>query len=505
MSLFETLHLDGKFKPENDDGNIEYKLRLDLKDKDALRLFVTQMLWRLNEGKTLCNKYEAHYLLGVSDDGTYGRISKKELDNSIEIFKTGLKKANAVISIDEYHIFDKSYIFYAKIRKNHGIQNVEECTTIFVGPDGSGKTSLISRLTYDQEDDGNGYSRQLIFRHEYEKQTGTTTSIKKEIIGFKDNSVINYSTGIGMKWEEIAKKSDKLINLYDIPGSLKHIKKTFYGVSGINADKIYIVFSVNEFELMEEQIKCIIEYASLKKIPVKILINKIDLVDKTYNLEIINNYINKNIGKYDILYVSSVTSSGINDLYKDLNKTTKIKRDEQLELPMFVVNNTYYISDTGFVLAGIMESGTIGENDDVVIYDDILGITKAKIGSVYKKQITHESISSGESGSIHVIISETEKKLSMSMLKNCIVTNKMYKPIFRDLFKMDFIPDISRKEMFYIGRKYTVFTKNNIFSFILNSITNTKIDCTVLGIPVLIYDGYNIVKDDLNNCTIMYF
>lgn len=505
MSLFKTLLLEEKFKPENDDGNIEYKLRLDLKDKDSLRLFVTQMLWRLNEGKSLCNRYEAHYLLGVSDDGTFGRITKKDMDHTIQIFKSGLKKANASIVIEEYHLFDKSNIYYAKIRKNHGIHNVEECTTIFVGPDGSGKTSLISRLTYDQEDDGNGYSRQLIFRHEYEKLTGTTTTIKKEIIGFREDNVINYSTGIGMKWDEIAKKSDKLINLYDIPGSLKHIKKTFYGISSILTDKIYLVLSIKEFDLMKEQMICIINFAKLKNIPIKIILNKYDLVDETDKLEQINEYILKYYGKYEIFYVSSVTSEGIDKLYNDLNKTEKIKREHDFEIPIFVVNNTYYISDTGFVLAGIMESGTIEENDNIIIYDDILGMVKGKIGSIYKKQITHDSITSGESGSLHVIISETEKKLSMSMLKNCIITNELYKPVFRNSFTISFIKEISNRDIIYIGRKYKMFTKNNIFSFIVNKITDDKLECTVLGIPVLLYNGYCIIKDDLNNSTIMYF
>ena len=49
--LFDSLRIESKLIPENDVGNIEYKLRLDKKDVIGCRKLVSQMVWRLNQGK----------------------------------------------------------------------------------------------------------------------------------------------------------------------------------------------------------------------------------------------------------------------------------------------------------------------------------------------------------------------------------------------------------------------------------------------------------------------
>ncbi|CAM9243893.1 unnamed protein product, partial [Sphacelaria rigidula] len=49
---------------EDDEGNVEYKLKLVDPPLDRLEHLVTQMNWRLNEGKGECM-----YMLGYADDG----------------------------------------------------------------------------------------------------------------------------------------------------------------------------------------------------------------------------------------------------------------------------------------------------------------------------------------------------------------------------------------------------------------------------------------------------
>ena len=51
---------DKRFKPEVDEGNIEYKWRLDKKDVIGLKKLTSQMLWRLNEGYDITNNYEVY-------------------------------------------------------------------------------------------------------------------------------------------------------------------------------------------------------------------------------------------------------------------------------------------------------------------------------------------------------------------------------------------------------------------------------------------------------------
>ena len=59
---------------ENDDGNIEYKLKIDdYKASDA----TTQMRFRVNEGNG-----EARYFIGIGDDGAVLGISKEEYESN---------------------------------------------------------------------------------------------------------------------------------------------------------------------------------------------------------------------------------------------------------------------------------------------------------------------------------------------------------------------------------------------------------------------------------------
>ncbi len=78
MSQYNTIYNeeDKIFMEENDEGNIEYKWRLDYKNEYSLKKLVSQMLWRLNEGNERYGRYEAHYLLGVYDNGTPGKLSE---------------------------------------------------------------------------------------------------------------------------------------------------------------------------------------------------------------------------------------------------------------------------------------------------------------------------------------------------------------------------------------------------------------------------------------------
>ena len=60
---------------EDDNGNIEYKWKLDSKNELTLKKLTSQLLWRLNEGKEMYGIYEAHYILGVFDNGNLGNLT----------------------------------------------------------------------------------------------------------------------------------------------------------------------------------------------------------------------------------------------------------------------------------------------------------------------------------------------------------------------------------------------------------------------------------------------
>lgn len=62
-----------------EEGNIEYKLKLLNPSASRFEHLVTQMKWRLQEGRG-----EAIYEIGVADCGALKGLSEKELDDSLQ-------------------------------------------------------------------------------------------------------------------------------------------------------------------------------------------------------------------------------------------------------------------------------------------------------------------------------------------------------------------------------------------------------------------------------------
>ena len=62
-----------------------------------------------------------------------------------------------------------------------------------VGPADAGKSTLLGVLTRGELDNGRGKARLNLFRHLHEIQSGRTSSISKEILGFNaDGQVRSY-------------------------------------------------------------------------------------------------------------------------------------------------------------------------------------------------------------------------------------------------------------------------------------------------------------------------
>lgn len=68
-----------KLPPENDVGNIEYKIHVIKLNSKRFNKFVTQMNWRMYEGNGIC-----FYHIGIPDDGTPRGISYQYMKESLQ-------------------------------------------------------------------------------------------------------------------------------------------------------------------------------------------------------------------------------------------------------------------------------------------------------------------------------------------------------------------------------------------------------------------------------------
>ncbi len=71
-----------------------------------------------------------------------------------------------------------------------------------VGNVDAGKSTLLGVLTHGELDNGRGTARQRLFRHKHEMETGRTSSVGNDILGFDANGkVVNRTDGHGKKDE----------------------------------------------------------------------------------------------------------------------------------------------------------------------------------------------------------------------------------------------------------------------------------------------------------------
>lgn len=384
-SLFDITN--NKFYPENPEGNIEYKWRIDTKNSLGHTKLLTQLLWRINEGYELNGINEAEYLIGVYDNGKLGELSVDTLIKSINILKKIITEVNLIIISEEIKNINNSYVYYAKIKKEDKLK-INEKRIVVIGEQQSGKTTLISRLCYDSN------IIKYVLKHEHEKINGTTTDIKKEIIGIKNDKIINYSDYGG--WDDIALNSNSLINIYDIP--VINLKSIINYLLGINSDFIFICFK-DEKSL---DTKFYIDYC------------------KFYNIqyELIDFY---KIINYDKEY--------LNNIIINVSKLKSINTLNDINSKIFRIIDYYDIPEKGLILSGIQINKEFNENDNCIL---ISGPNQYDINikCIHKKTIKVNQINENESGSFNIeFINKNKFRLSKNsyIIDNIIKTNKKYK------------------------------------------------------------------------------
>ena len=286
----------GFLPPECADGNIEYKLKLVNPSPSRFEHLVTQMKWRLREGNG-----EAIYELGVEDKGMLVGLTEQEAAASLSTLYMMSEKLGASLTVlrerqiegeehqeqeddnDEYGRTwngDKNEPVVRKalevlVRKVPEDQESVELRVAVLGNIEVGKSTLLGVLTHGQLDNGRGSARLNLFRHRHEVQSGRTSSISREIMGFSsDGQPLTYSTFRSP--EEICEASSKLITFIDLAGHHKYLRTTIFGLMGHLPHAVLLLVSAVSGIAGTTR-----EHLSLAKaldLPVVVIVTKIDLV-----------------------------------------------------------------------------------------------------------------------------------------------------------------------------------------------------------------------------------
>lgn len=137
-----------------------------------------------------------------------------------------------------------------------GVEEVSEVRVAVVGNVDAGKSTTLGVLTRGGLDDGRGRARLALFRHPHEVETGRTSSVGGEILGFTAAGEPIFPTAHApadassakrekLGWEEICKRAAKVASFIDLAGHERYFKTTLYGLSGCAPDYVMLMVGGN--------------------------------------------------------------------------------------------------------------------------------------------------------------------------------------------------------------------------------------------------------------------
>jgi GTPase len=393
--------------PENDEGNIEYKYKLTNLTSETISKRMTQMKFRINEGNG-----EAFYFIGVMDNGTLLGLLEAEYTESVKnLYQIATNIECFVTKLSE-SIINGAYIGEFLIREADK-NNYVDLKIGVAGNVDAGKSTTIGTLTKNISDDGRGKARVHVFNYKHEIETGRTSSIGHQIMGFDiEGKVVSTKSSQTNTWLDVVNQSSKIVSFFDLAGHEKYLRTTIYGLTSMYLDYCLIMVGANmgvNHMTREHMSLCL-----TLKIPFIIIVSKIDIVPENileetmkkinnickngankvpYNVKTKNDvlYVAKNI-KNDaiipIIQISNVTSFNL-DLLKFMLNLLPVRNDfaEFINKPVeLLIDNTYSVTGHSTIVSGMLRSGTIKINDIVSLgpfYDE--SYKQVKVRSIHCK------------------------------------------------------------------------------------------------------------------------
>ena len=375
-------------EPENDEGNIEYKLKISPKSEKRKNELITQLSYRLNEGGGECV-----YILGVGDNGEMIGINDKDYNESMNHLNDMISLNDSVIlNNSKKQVEKEKYIYEILIRENIENKYIDIKVAVAGNVD-SGKSSLIGVLINGKNDNGRGLARLSVFNFPHEIKSGRTSSIAHQIMGFNSKGdVVNYDSSHKMDWPEIVKKSSKIISFFDLAGHEKYLKTTILGLSSSIPDLCIITVGANMG--LTKMTKEHIFLCVMLNIPFTIILTKIDICKNresvlkdtilsikkllklpgirrvTYKVNNIEDILlvtknRENNSIVPLFYISNVTGEGIDFVKQYLNFINKHKDNKNNENKNveYHIDTTFYVTGVGTVVGGQLKYGTIKVGD----------------------------------------------------------------------------------------------------------------------------------------------
>ncbi|KAF5295342.1 hypothetical protein FQR65_LT01532 [Abscondita terminalis] len=317
-----------------------------------------------------------------------------------------------------------------------------EIRVAVVGNVDAGKSTLLGVLTHGELDNGRGHARLKLFRHKHEMESGRTSSVGNDILGFdSEGNVVNKPEHGSLDWVKICEKSSKVITFIDLAGHERYLKTTVFGMTGHAPDFGMLMIGANAgiVGMTKEHLGL----ALALSVPVFVVITKIDMCPSNVlqdNIKLLlrilkspgcrkvpvmvkttddvvlsaTNFVSERL--CPIFQVSNVTGENLDLLKTFLNLLTTRMEYHENEPAEFQIDDTYSVPGVGTVVSGTTLKGVIKLNDTLVLGPDPLGhFQTIAVKSIHRKRMAVREVRAGQTASFAL------KKIKRSQIRKGMV------------------------------------------------------------------------------------
>ncbi|KAL1882617.1 hypothetical protein Plec18167_003035 [Paecilomyces lecythidis] len=360
-------------------------------------------------------------------------------------------------------------------------EEVIETRIAVVGNVDAGKSTMLGVLVKGNLDDGRGRARVSLFRHKHELETGRTSSVGMEIMGFDTyGDIVGSTQGRKLSWEEIGKKAAKVISFSDLAGHERYLRTTVFGMLSSSPNYCLLMVAANNglIGMSKEHLGI----ALALNVPVMVVVTKIDICpsqileqtitqltrilkspgarkipifikDMESTINTATQFVSKRI--CPIFQVSNVTGESL-DLVRTFLNILPHYGYYNSEAPFeFLVNDTFSVPFVGTVVSGVVKSGVVHAGDTVQIGPDSLGqFTTTTIKSIERKRIPVNVCTAGQSASFALKrVRRKEVRKGMVVLPKLEGPPKVYREFVAEVLILSHATTIKPKyqAMLHVG------------------------------------------------------
>jgi len=422
---------------DTDYSSINSSMALVAPTEEEYELILTRIKNLMEDGRG-----ETIFEVGVGDDSDAG-ISEPDLKASLAT----LESIAATLDAECTRLREKSYeagkhSVVHLIRRRADTKDFMEIRVAVVGNVDAGKSTLLGVLTHGELDNGRGFARQKLFRHKHEAESGRTSSVGNDILGFDSKGeVMNQPDHGSLDWIKVCEESAKVITFIDLAGHEKYLKTTVFGMTGHAPDFGMLMVGANAgiVGMTKEHLGL----ALALSVPVFVVVTKIDMcppnvLQETLKLLVkilkspgcrkvpvmvksaddvvisATNFVSERL--CPIFQVSNVTGENLPFLKMFLNLLSTRSPNTDNNPAEFQIDDTYSVPGVGTVVSGTCFKGTIKVNDNMLLGPDPLGhFMPLAVKSIHRKRMPVLEVKSGQTASFSL------KKIKRSQIRKGMV------------------------------------------------------------------------------------